>query len=384
MGDYSNLKGANPIERSPDLPGIYLPNDFALEAADRGLAPKDTKTQHVAQVASKTEDMPLSSRKPDDYGEAIARLTGASSGPGFDVIFRPHSAKNKDHVLKLPNPLPDDDLLEFNLTHELWTFPPIDADLGLMPNRVAGSLAEDVFLRGIPYTQIVKNVTDTKATSGTRIPVTMLGKAIDINQQENVQDIHFEPGLFIHVPSSAPVSTEATITRMASIPHGTTINAQGKKAVKTDGAAPPNIPFSATATQPFQTRNGSRVAFKNHFDLNNDKATRLPQDMKPFNTNKTQVESITAAMVQDPNDLLIQHNKGRTFSQTIQFTVSTVPNGPIENQACPHLAARDAMTKTNAALANLESRLSHCPQIKPQTKPSRPSFRMQELQLSRP
>ncbi|KAF2421804.1 hypothetical protein EJ08DRAFT_555181, partial [Tothia fuscella] len=252
---------------------------------------------------------------------AIARLAGPFSGPGFNLIFRPHSDKEPDKRLKLT--LPGVDLLELNLTHELWTFPSVRADLGDIPSRVAkpgteGKARADVFLRGIPYTQIVRDVTDTSIDKG--------------KGKQNF--IHFEPGLLIHVPNSAQVSDSPTICRMASIPHGTTINAQGAAAVKVDGKSLPDIPFSNTAFKPFQLDNTGVAPFfdGDQFKLDNDKATRLPQDMQPF-LSKNSNESITQKMVQDPNKSLIQHNAGKKFSQVIKFTVATTPTKPLEKHA---------------------------------------------------
>ena len=359
MGDYINPDGISPLGPLADVPGIWLPADFALEAADRTLAGPGTDAQRpTAELAPKTNRVRFPSRDATVYGEAIARLAGAFSGPGFNIIFRPHSDKKPDLKLKLK--LPADDLLELNLTHELWKFPTIKADLGEIPNRVANDPKprNDVFLRGIPYTQIVRDVSDTSIDKGTRVAVDRLGKSVDPKKQALVQDIHFEPGLFIHVPDSTPVSDQPTISRMASIPHGTTINAQGAAAIKKDSPAPPDIPFSATASKPFKVDNSGRVTLfdQTEFNLTNDKATRLPQEMQSF-TSKNSIESITPEMVQDPNHLLRKHNAGKTFSQVIQFTVSTAPVKPLENQACPHLAARAAMSATSVALDNIDKQI---------------------------
>ncbi|KAE9965528.1 hypothetical protein BLS_007593 [Venturia inaequalis] len=287
--DYDNPTGISPLLPTPGIPGITLPDDFTLEAADRGMvpgpvAPKPKKPPFVQQSPVR-----FPSRDPTVYGEGISRLVGAFSGPGFNLIFRPHTDKSGDEDKdpdgikpKLSVPLGglQNDLLELNLTHEIWTFP--RADLGEIPNRVAAA-GKDAILFGIPYTQIVRDVTD--AGTGTRVPVDRLGKCNVEKKKALVSDIHFEPGLLIHVEHSSPVSDEATITRMASIPHGTTINAQGAKAVK----------------------------------------------------------SITKKMTQDPNELLRIHNVGKNFSQFVRFTVSTTPSQPLDKQACPHLAAQAAM-----------------------------------------
>jgi hypothetical protein len=345
MAEYKNPTGVSPLPHLDGVPGITLPGDFALESADRSLnASKD--------IGSKKENDPLEHgrfpiRNVTHYGEAIARLVGAYSGPGFNLIFRPHADKNLTGALK-DLILPDDDLLELNLTHELWSFPTVGG-LGEIPNRVAkaGPLEtkprNNVSLRGIPYTQIVRDVTATsKEFKGQRIPVNRLGKA-DGKIQSQVQDIHFEPGLLIHVPKSTPVSDEATLSRMASIPHGTSINAQGLAATKTVGKNKPDIPeFNANASRPFFIDTGIIVPFDTtgkQFDLDSKTATRLPQDLEPFFNQS----SITKEMVQDPNELIRKHNENKDFSQVIKFKVSTLPEQQLSSQSCPHLAARSAL-----------------------------------------
>jgi hypothetical protein len=359
MGDYINPEGTSPLAPLEGVPGITLPGDFALEAADRSLdGSENIGSKPQPLPAPKSEHVRFPSRDATIYGEAIARLVGAFSGPGFNLIFRPHTDKTPPDAPKCLK-LPENDLLELNLTHELWTFPSVKTDLGGIPNRVAepgpseaGKIRKDVFLRGIPYTQIVRDVTDTSNDfKGRRIPVTRLGKSIDKALQGQIQDIHFEPGLFIHVPDSTPVSDKPTISRMASIPHGTTINAQGLAATRLDGTAPPNIQFNPEASKPFFLDNKGVVTFfdKDQFDLNNKGATRLPQDLEPFLA-KNSIESITPKMVEDPNHLIQKHNENKTFSQVIKFKVSTLPDQMLSKQSCPHLAARSAM---NAAVEQI-------------------------------
>ena len=63
----------------------------------------------------------------------------------------------------------------------------------------------DAFLNGIPYVQKINDVS---------VPANPVG-------------IHFEPGVWLSVPATTVPEEGATIVRMASIPHGTTIEAQG-------------------------------------------------------------------------------------------------------------------------------------------------------------
>jgi hypothetical protein len=366
-GDYINSNTDYPLP-SLNIPGISLPSDFAIESADRSLVGSVVEAPTPATKESAVPSGPIRfpTRNTNDYGEAIARLIGSFSGPGFNLIFRPHADKAPDELAKKPPP--KDDLLELNLTHELWTFPTTKGNLGPIPNRVAGATVpgnKDVILQGIPYTQIVREVTTTSGDSAeVRIPVDRLGvpkppktedpkKPLPVGptktrEPKKVQDIHFEAGLLIQVPASRGTLNKETICRMASIPHGTAINAQGGKAIKFEGSdIKPEIPVSRItskrASQPFDLASATPVAFKSEFDINSVDATRLPQDLRMF-IKRPKMESITQALIDDPNNLLNWHNEGKTFSQVIVFKVTTAPvQDPVVAQACPHLAAKKAM-----------------------------------------
>ncbi len=365
VGDYTNPNTSYPLAfPNENVPGISLPADFGLEPADRSLLGPGGVTPAPApnpQPAAPAGPIRFPSRDPKEFGEAIARLVGAFSGPGFNLIFRPHGDKTppeKQKDIKLPRK----HLLELNLTHELWTFPTAKANLGKIFNRVAGTSDKDAILRGVPYTQLVRDVTATAGKfAGQRIPVTRLGEAVDPTLQGDVEDIHFEPGLLIHVPPSTPNPDKPTICRMASIPHGTTINAQGEAATKVDGKSEPDIPVSQTASKPFSLKTAivSTKFDDDQFNVNNAAATRLPQDLLQFKNNL-----ITQDLINDPNNLLKTHNAGKTFSQTIKFKVSTTPVQKLAEQACPHLAARNAMNNAVASIKSIIETATLAPNIK--------------------
>ena len=127
----------------------------------------------------------------------LAAFTGAFRGSGFNTIFRPDLGS----PTRLPIPVTDsDNLLELNLTQETLSFSP---SLGSVPNR--GEVMPDIFLNGVPYLQVINDVT---------VPSQPVG-------------IHFEPGLWMAVPATTDPNEGPTVVRMASIPHGTTIEAQG-------------------------------------------------------------------------------------------------------------------------------------------------------------
>lgn len=152
----------------------------------------------------------------------LDHLSGKTfKGKGFNSIFRPRSQNPLDGGIQPGAPGSDNDL-QLNLTQETITF---TGPLGLVPNR--GLLTQsDIALGGISYIQSVQDVTNKRTGSDDRKP----------------KDIHFEPGVWMIVPASELPSQGRTLNRMASIPHGTTINAQGDYPAnggKKDG--PPDI-----------------------------------------------------------------------------------------------------------------------------------------------
>ncbi len=119
----------------------------------------------------------------------LADLPGKWTGTGFNQIWRPHHATP-------PDPPTQDRFLELNLTTETLEF---DAIPGPIPNR--GLLQGDISMFGVTYLQKVSDV-----VSG---------------------GIHVEPGIWASIPATTNPAEGPTVARLASIPHGTTILAQG-------------------------------------------------------------------------------------------------------------------------------------------------------------
>jgi hypothetical protein len=106
---------------------------------------------------------------------------------------------------------------------------------------------------------------------------------------------------------------------MASIPHGTTIVAQG---TSTSFAGAPNIPTvditpfgtggsqAAGPTFPFQSQNAG-----------NNATQRIPQDLSGI--------AITQKMLDDPNSLLRDHISLQKIIATTQISISTSPSSPL-------------------------------------------------------
>jgi hypothetical protein len=223
----------------------------------------------------------------------LADFTGTFVGSGFNTIFRP---QNPASPTALPVPQPEsDNILELNLTSEVLSF---SNSLGSVPNR--GRLMPDIFLNAVPYLQTISDVTD---------PV-------------NPVAIHFEPGLWLAVPATTDPADVATLVRMASIPHGTTIQAQGNAPAAGPTAGKPNIP--PLGITPVPIGGGAPVVFPSQTAANKT-TPRLPQDLSAFIAAGT----ITQALLDNPNSLLTDHIAGQKIVAFAFFEVDTSSTAPL-------------------------------------------------------
>lgn len=223
----------------------------------------------------------------------LTAFVGNWTGKGFNAIFRPQNTTTPT----FPAPLnTSDNVLELNLTQESMTFSP---NLSSIPNRGSGIQA-DIFLNGVPYLQKIDDVTSAPANG-----------------------IHFEPGMWLNVPSSAHPNEPTTIVRMASIPHGTAIVAQGT-VLETIAGKPTIRPMGMT---PFTPGNGAHPIappFPSQTAANAS-TPRLPQNLQPF----VAAGTITQAILDDANTLLRNQIQHQNISQTIVVGVSTNPAAPL-------------------------------------------------------
>ena len=145
---------------------------------------------------------------PDQGLGPLAGLAGNWSGQGFNAIWRPHRGAS-DHFLEL------------NVTNDRIDLEVIN---GQIPNR--GLVQAQIFMHGLTYLQQISdaNVEVSGAPAG----------------------LHIEPGVWINIPLTTDPQEPATIARLASIPHGTTILVQG---TATTAAGGPSIP--AVSLTPF-------------------------------------------------------------------------------------------------------------------------------------
>lgn len=249
----------------------------------------------------------------------LAAFAGTFRGKGFNTIFRPDLGS----PTKLPVAATDDNLLELNLTEETLSFSP---SLGAVPNR--GEVQADINLNGVPYLQVINDVTIAGQSTG----------------------IHFEPGLWMAVPPTSDPAEGTTFMRMASIPHGTTILAQGKAVTAAGKPTFPVVPITPFGTgsdpgsgSPFPSQTAARAG-----------TVRIPQDLTPF----IKAGTITQAMLDNPVSLLSSHLAGLNVTANTAITVSTRPTPPLfggGNNNMAFLMGDAQAAAPNAQAATMES-----------------------------
>lgn len=203
----------------------------------------------------------------------LASLVGTWGGKCFNVIWRPDHMPGHDHFLEL------------NLTNESNKF---DAISGPIPNR--GLLQPDINMFGVTYLQ---QISDANLEAG----------------------LHIEPGIWAVVPATSNPAEGPTVVRMASIPHGTTILAQGSARTS---AGPPSIPNINIL--PFLVGSpGSTFTFP-------EQTLATPSC---FRSPAPQLAGITQGMVNNPNSVLQAAIAGQHIISTTTLQVSTQPASPI-------------------------------------------------------
>ncbi|OBS26166.1 hypothetical protein FPOA_00108 [Fusarium poae] len=235
--------------------------------------------------------------------DALETFKGCFRGFGFNTIFRPGSRRTPTIFDKEPTDTNDDNVLQLNLTSETQTF---GNSLGDIPNRGLFDQA-DINLTGFPYTQTIIDAMPPTEGDNAEPPI-----------------IHFEPGLWMRVPKVEHMpELSASFCRMGSIPHGTTINAQGfSSSITSQGA--PDIPSIDITPILIPTQGGIAITGADRVRFNSQTAEdtasrRLPQDLSPFVANGT----ITQDILNNPNTILVDANRGKTIIENTMFIVST-------------------------------------------------------------
>ncbi len=227
--------------------------------------------------------------EPDPPLGAIAAFSGTFRGTGFNTIFRPQNFALSPTPLPAPASGPNDNILELNLTTETLFF---DKSLGKVPNR--GMVQGDMFLNGVPYTQKIQDATEKV-------------------------DIHFEPGVWLSVPATTAPAEGPTLVRMASIPHGTTITAQG-----TSFEVPGGPQFQKADITPTFLSSGQPFRFPSQ-EVKDQATFRLPQDLTGF----VAAGTITQDILDDPNLVLKNRTDHQNITHTTVITIDTHPGAPL-------------------------------------------------------
>jgi hypothetical protein len=127
--------------------------------------------------------------------------------------------------------------------------------------------------------------------------------------------LHIEPGIWCSVPKTQDPSEAESVVRMASIPHGTTVLAQGAAFTV---AGPPKIdPVSIT---PFVIGNPAKTIPFAESNLSVPTAFRSPAP---------QLAGVTQTMVDNPNSVLTAAIASQTITSTTVLTVSSKPALPL-------------------------------------------------------
>ena len=222
----------------------------------------------------------LLSGKANDNQPSLGPLTnlqGDWTGTGFNILTLPNNFKQ--------NPTAKFRLM-MNATIENTEFTPISAPI---PDR--GNTQDDIFFLGLTYLQ----------------------KVSDANTLEG---IHVEPGIFLYLPAN-PVQLVPSVVRLATIPHGDAVLAQGAFFTAEGGPK-----FAVADTTPFTLdSNGNRV---------NDCS---PAYRLPFTTAEPP-PGIPKEAIANPNIILQQFNdnlvqQGKKIISMTVFQVNATPVGGI-------------------------------------------------------
>lgn len=205
--------------------------------------------------------------------EGIGNLPGTWTGTGFNLIWRPHS-QGSDHFLQL------------NMTSDSIKFATVG---GPVPNR--GFLQPDIAIYAIRYTQQIHDANFPPPRGG--------------------GGLHVEPGFWLSIPGTTEPTGSPSLVRAASIPHGTTILAQGVAV----NQLPPVIPVANTT--PFSS----------------DGPSSFPESdlsiASTFRTSPIPV-AITQEIVDNPNVLLtdaIAESAAKDFEITESIVITVNANG---------------------------------------------------------
>jgi hypothetical protein len=238
----------------------------------------------------------------------LAPLAGKWTGQGFNQIFRPFHGSGSDNFLEL------------NLTNETLEFTEIPGEI---PNR--GFTQADVSLFGLTYLQQVSDA-NVKDTNG------------------NPAGIHIEPGIWLNIPATTAPLEPHTVARLANVPHGTSLVAQGTATVV---SGPPVFP-SVDITPFFIGQPSNKITFPSQ-TLSTPSAFRSPN---------SDIVGITQAMVDNPNSFLNNALAGKVINSTTVIHISTKSSAttvPNTGGGISDIAFLDGAGSPNAKVAAMDA-----------------------------
>jgi hypothetical protein len=257
--------------------GIQTDADFAFA----GLATPEVEAPEVAAHITAATPNPLG---------PLAALAGTWTGHGFNAIWRPH------------HPVSQDRFLELNMTNETIVFTAIN---GAIPNR--GLAMPDIEMFGLTYLQQI-----SEASTGA--------------------GLHIEPGIWATVPHTTDPNEPASVVRMASIPHGTVVLAQGVAQVLQGG--PQNIPDNNILPFFF----GSPAPANGDFNSVSQTFTELK--LAQPTSFRFVAPGVTQAIVKNPNSVL---------QDALQ---SSLHNTNMKSRTFLHVATNHSIIKAGGGTAN--------------------------------
>jgi hypothetical protein len=220
----------------------------------------------------------------------LAELAGTWHGKGFNLIARPDGLGGQ--------PL----FLELNQTSETLRITEIGSEI---PNR--GDGVADIDLFGLTYLQ--------------KISDSVAGGAL-----------HIEPGIWVRLPDDPASPNQQNVSRMASIPHGNALLAQGT-AIQVSPAGG-TFPFDPVNTAPFAIGKpmppGGTVSGFPEFDLTVPESATNPRT--PFGNTPpiplpASIDGVPMqTVINDPTRLLAAAIAGQNIKKMIVINVATVAN----------------------------------------------------------
>jgi LysM repeat protein len=165
---------------------------------------------------------------------------------------------------------------------------------GAIPNR--GLLQPDINMFGLWYLQTIADANIKDAD----------GKPAGL---------HLEPGIWATVPQTEHPQEMPTVVRMASIPHGTTVLAQGIASPSSEG---PNI--ADINITPFVIGNPAKLVPFPESTLSNPSQFRTPANG---------LVGIDQAIVDNPNVVLKRALEGKRIKYTVVLDVSSDQSTPV-------------------------------------------------------